>query len=349
MASPERNKNANLVLDDSATSLGIPLDTSLGIVVPCHNEYENIPALCEEFDRLCPVIRSRFGVESIKCIFVDDGSTDGTLHLLREKAEQGDSSGIEYRFVSFSRNYGKEAAIYSGLEMGIELECDYFAILDADMQDPPELLIPMFEKMAEGASDDPPVDVVAAYRTDRKGEPRTKSLFSKLFYKMFNKISQVKLMPGARDFRLMTRRVVEAVLSLPESMRFSKGIFQWVGFRTEWIPYNNLERRKGASSWSFSSLFRYGMQGVISFSTAPLELVSLTGVLTVLVAIVLLLVIVVRALLFGDPVAGWPSLICVIIFFAGLQILAIAIIGLYITRIYGEVKDRPLYVIREKK
>lgn len=224
----------------------------------------------------------------------------------------------------------------------MELCPGFVAVMDADLQDPPELLAQMFAKLEEG------FDVAAAYRTTRAGEPPVRSWFAERFYDVINRISDVEMKSGARDFRLMTARTVRAILSLPETSRFSKGIFSWVGFETAWIPYENIEREHGSSSWSFFSLARYALDGIIAFSTVPLELISIFGLLVCLVALVFLVFVLVRALLFGDPVAGWPSLMCVILLLGGSILFGLGIVGLYLSKVYSEVKRRPLYVVAEE-
>lgn len=321
----------------------------LAIVIPCHNEEENLPQLLGALEAEAPTLCADYlDGQPILCILVDDGSTDGTCRELRNLASQQPYGSLDIHYISFSRNFGKEAAIHAGLAEAYQAGCQYFVVMDADLQDPPSLLPTMFEKLQAGQSREVPVDVVATYRENRKGEPPLRSAFSHGFYKLFNRFSEVKLKEGARDYRLMIRRVVGSILSLPEALRFSKGLFAWVGFETEWIPYQNTQRKSGKSSWSFGSLAGYGLQGILSFSTRPLEVLSIAGLSIVGLSILMLIVIIVRAFCFGDPVAGWPSLVCIIIFFSGMQLLAVAIAGMYITRIYGEVKHRPLYIIREE-
>ena len=309
----------------------------LCIVVPCHNEEQSLPALFERMDLVAPTL-SGWVEGAVEFVLVDDGSTDGTLDALRRlHAER-----LSVHYVSFSRNFGKEAGLAAGLRKAMELRPGFVAVMDADLQDPPELLSQMLAKLEEG------FDVAAAYRTTRAGEPPVRSWFAERFYDVINRISDVEMKSGARDFRLMTARTVRAILSLPETSRFSKGIFSWVGFETAWIPYENIEREHGSSSWSFFSLARYALDGIIAFSTVPLELISIFGLLVCLVALVFLVFVLVRALLFGDPVAGWPSLMCVILLLGGAILFGLGIVGLYLSKVYSEVKRRPLYVVAEE-
>lgn len=309
----------------------------LCIVVPCHNEEQSLPALFERMDLVEPML-SGWVEGAVEFVLVDDGSTDGTLAALRGLHAKRPS----VHYVSFSRNFGKEAGLAAGLRKAMELDPGFVAVMDADLQDPPELLAQMFSKLEEG------FDVAAAYRTTRAGEPPVRSWFAERFYDVINRISDVEMKSGARDFRLMTARTVRAILSLPETSRFSKGIFSWVGFRTAWIAYENVEREHGSSSWSFFSLARYALDGIIAFSTVPLELISIFGLLVCLVALAFLVFVLVRALLFGDPVAGWPSLMCVILLLGGAILFGLGIVGLYLSKVYSEVKRRPLYVVAEE-
>lgn len=245
--------------------------------------------------------------------------------------------------VSFSRNFGKEAGLICGLERALNLDATHVVVMDADLQDPPSLMPKMFQIMDETGC-----EVVATYRRTRQGEPPVRSWFAHRFYNIMNRHSDVQLRDGARDFRLMTRRVVEAICSLPERERFSKGIFAWVGFKTEWLGYDNVEREWGSTSWSFWGLVRYALDGMVAFSTAPLEAVSVAGLIVFLLSVIFLIFIIVRAMLFGDPVAGWPSLVCLITLFAGMLLLSMGIVGLYVAKIYNESKGRPHYVIAEE-
>ena len=321
--------------------------------MPCHNEADNLPILVEELQKAARAIVALEGERAtLHCIFIDDGSTDATLDTLRHLKLPHSHAGaddainrLSVHYLSFSRNFGKEAALYAGLKKGVELDCDFLAVMDADLQDPPALLPEMLRILCNADSD---IDAVATFRSNRTGEPPLRSFFARQFYGFFNKVSPVKMRSGARDYRMMTRRVAQAIIDMPENLRFSKGLFSWVGFKTEWLPYENVPRKEGRSSWSFSGLARYAMEGMLSFSTAPLEMLSLGGLAITMLSIVLLIAIIVRACLFGDPVAGWPSLACLLTFFSGINLLAIAVVGLYVSRIYVEVKGRPLYIVAEE-
>ncbi|MBX9033642.1 glycosyltransferase family 2 protein [Gordonibacter massiliensis (ex Traore et al. 2017)] len=311
-------------------------EVSLSIVVPCRNEADNIPlflnALEEESE-------SKFKAHnvSLDVLLVDDGSTDSTLQVMQEQASSNRSVLVNY--ISLSRNFGKEAAMYAGLASA---KGDYVAVMDADMQDPPSLLFRMYETVSSGSCDN-----VATRRYSRKGEPPIRSFFSKLFYRVINAISQTEIVDGARDYRLMNRKMVDAILELSERNRFSKGIFSWVGFKTEWISYENIERTEGNSSWSFWSLILYAVDGIAAFSTVPLSMASVLGLLFCMIALLTIVFVVVRAALFGDPVAGWPSLICVVLLVGGIQLLCLGVIGQYLAKTYIEVKRRPLFVVAE--
>ena len=310
----------------------------LAIVVPCHNEAESLPHFR---DRLTTVERdlATYLDDPVEYVLVDDGSTDETLTLMR----QMHSADSHWHYISFSRNFGKEAGLLAGMHRALELGASHVAVMDADLQDPPELLPQMCERISQGDC-----DAVAAYRQTRDGEPPIRSWFAHRFYGFMGKVSDANMKDGARDFRIMTRRMVSEVCSMPEVGRFSKGLFMWVGFDTEWIGYENIEREHGTTSWSFFGLVRYAIDGIIAFSTWPLEVISLIGVFMSMLALLFLLFIFVRALIFGDPVAGWPSLVCVITFLGGIQILGIGTIGIYISKIYAEVKHRPLYIVAEE-
>lgn len=310
---------------------------SLCIVVPCHNEEQSLPVL---FERMAEVERmlGEWVEGPVRYVMVDDGSIDATLDILRDLHRHRP----EVHYLSFSRNFGKEAGLAAGLRKARDLDADFVAVMDADLQDPPALLPQMFARIAEGC------DVAAAYRVSRAGEPPVRSWFANRFYDIINRISDVEMKSGARDFRLMTKRVVNAILSLPENSRFSKGIFSWVGFETAWIPYENVEREHGSSNWSFFSLMRYALDGIVAFSTVPLELISISGLFVCMAAALFLIFVLVRALAFGDPVAGWPSLMCVILLLGGAILFGLGIVGLYLSKVYAEVKRRPLYVVEEE-
>lgn len=303
------------------------------IVVPCYNEEDALPLFYEETQK---VVETMTELE-FEYLFVDDGSKDGTINIMRELS--GKDSNVHY--VSFSRNFGKEAAIFAGLQNATG---DYVVIMDADLQDPPDLLPEMYKAVTEEG-----YDCAATRRVNRKGEPPIRSLFAKLFYKIMKRMAKVDMVDGARDFRFMKRTMVDAICSIGEYNRFSKGIFGWVGFNTKWLEFKNRERVAGKTKWSFWSLFKYSIEGMVAFSTAPLLWTSFIGLFFCVVAFIALIVLFVRAALFGDPVSGWPSLACMITFFAGLQLFCIGIIGVYLSKAYLEIKGRPVYIVREKK
>ena len=302
------------------------------IVVPCYNEEEAVPLFYEATNEALKDMPLE-----IEYLFVNDGSRDKTLDVLRELSEKD----ARVHYVSFSRNFGKEAAMYAGLK---ESTGDYVAIMDADLQDPPELIPGMYESIIEEG-----YDCVATRRVDRKGEPPIRSAFANMFYFIMHIIAKVDMVPGARDFRLMKRTMVDAIVDMGEYNRFSKGIFGWVGFDTKWIPYENRKRVAGKTKWSFFKLFQYSIEGIVAFSTAPLVWSSLIGMFFCLLAFAALIFLFVRALVFGDPVSGWPSLACMITFFAGIQLFCFGIIGMYMSKTYLEVKGRPIYIVKEKK
>ena len=305
----------------------------LSVIVPCYNEQETIEDFYLEFQKVVPYFEKK-EVET-EILFVNDGSRDGTVDVIKKLCRKD----VKVRMVSFSRNFGKEAAIYAGLEKS---KGDYVVIMDADLQDPPSLLPQMFEGIEEG------YESVATRRVSRKGEPIVRSLFAKLFYKLMRKISKADIVDGARDYRLMTRKFVNAVLSIAEYNRFTKGIFGWVGFETKWITYENIERKKGKTKWSFWKLFIYSIEGIVGFSTAPLAFASVLGMVFCFLAFIFLIFIFARALLFGDPVAGWPSTICIILLVSGVQMFCMGIMGQYLAKTYLEVKHRPIYVVNEE-
>lgn len=303
-------------------------------IIPCYNEQEALPYFLKEIRLVADRLSATKDVV-FEFLFVNDGSKDRTLDILREAA----LVDKRVRYISFSRNFGKEAAMYAGLKNATG---DYVAIMDADMQDPPALLPEMYEALQ---SDE--YDSVATRRVDRKGEPPVRSFFARCFYKIINRISDADVVDGARDFRLMKRQMVDAILSMSEYNRFSKGIFGWVGFRTKWLPYENVERVAGETKWSFWKLFKYSLQGIIAFSTAPLAIASVLGVILCFAAFLMTVVIVVKTLAFGDPVGGWPSLACIILFLGGVQLLCIGILGQYLAKTYLETKHRPIYIVAE--
>lgn len=303
--------------------------TKLSVIIPCFNEEEALPLY---YGAMCPVME-KIDAE-FELIFVDDGSQDSTLSVL-EKLCGRDS---RCRYFSFSRNFGKEAAIYAGLQ---HANGDYVAVMDVDLQDPPDLLPEMFRILQEE-----PFDCVATRRATRTGEPRLRSALSKGFYRAINKISKIELVNGARDYRLMRRKMVDAVLQMSEYNRFSKGIFSWVGFRTKWLSYENIERCAGTTKWSMRQLFRYSLEGITGFSVAPLSLSAVLGLVFCGISFLMILVIVLRTLIWGDPVAGWPSLVCIIFLMGGIQLLCAGITGQYLSKTYLEAKHRPIYILR---
>ena len=305
---------------------------TISIIVPCFNEEESLPLFYAEMEKIKSQINDYF-----EYIFVNDGSKDRTLAILRELSQKNNS----VRYLSFSRNFGKEAALYAGLQ---EASGDLVTVMDVDLQDPPELLIEMKAMLDSNLE----LDCVGTRRTTREGEPPIRSFFANLFYKLINKISQVEMVDGARDFRLMRRQMVEAILEVSEYNRFSKGIFAWVGFNTEYLEYKNVERVAGKTSWNFWSLFNYSLEGIVNFSDAPLNIAFLGGILSWILAFILMAVIIIRTLVFGDPTSGWPSLMTVILLIGGFQLLTIGILGKYIGKIFMETKKRPIYVIKEK-
>lgn len=307
----------------------------ISVIVPCYNEQESIPFFYKE---ICLVSEKMSNV-AFEFIFIDDGSKDETLKILRELSKIDD----RIRYISFSRNFGKESAILAGLK---ESNGDYVTLLDADLQDPPSLIIEMYNLINE---QDNNYDCIATRRTTRKGEPIIRSFFARLFYKLINKISNTNIVDGARDFRFMTRQMTDAILEMCEYNRFSKGIFSWVGFNTKWLEYENAKRVAGKTTWSFWKLFLYSLDGIIAFSTAPLVVSSILGAVFCFISIIIILVIIAKTLIFGDAVGGWPSLACIILFVGGIQLLCTGIIGQYLSKTYLEVKKRPIYIIKENE
>lgn len=302
----------------------------LSIIVPCFNEEEAIPLFFIEMEKVKESV-----IHDFEYIFINDGSSDKTLEKLRELAR----THPYVRYISFSRNFGKEAALYAGLQAATG---DLVTVMDVDLQDPPELLPRMIE-MIETTD----IDCVGTRRADRTGEPPIRSFFAKKFYQLINRISDTEMVDGARDYRLMTRQMVDAVLELTEHNRFSKGLFSWVGFKTEYISFENRERTVGETSWSFWKLFNYSIDGIVNFSDAPLNIASFVGAFSCVASGIAMLFIITRALFFGDPTAGWPSLVTIILFIGGVQLLCIGIIGKYIGKIFMETKKRPVYIVKE--
>lgn len=303
----------------------------ISIIVPCYYEEKSLPFFYEEIKK----VAERMKQVTFEFIFVNDGSKDDTLKIIKEYA----SIDERVKYISLSRNFGKEAALYAGLENATG---DYVAVMDADLQDPPELLEEMYEILTTQE-----YDCVATRRVDRKGEPPIRSFFAKCFYKLINKISHADIVDGARDFRLMKRKMVDAILQMQEYHRFSKGIFGWVGFNTKWLDYQNVERVAGETKWSFWKLFKYSIEGIVAFSTVPLLISSFIGMILCIVSFIMICVIILKTLLLGDPVAGWPSLICVIFFVGGIQLFCIGILGQYLAKTYMETKQRPIYIASE--
>lgn len=303
----------------------------LSLVIPCYNEEQALPYLYDELIRVTKIMSE----QSFEFIFVNDGSRDKTLEIVKGFRQQDD----RVRYVSFSRNFGKEAAILAGLKASTG---DYVAMIDADLQDPPALLEEMYSAIKNEG-----YDCVATRRDDRKGEPPVRSFFARNFYKLINKISDTKLVDGARDFRLMSRQMVDAIISMPEYNRFSKGIFQWVGFNTKWISYENIERVAGQTKWSFWGLFFYSLEGIIAFSTRPLAIASFFGMLFCLISFIMICFIIAKTLMWDDPVAGYPSTICIIFFIGGIQLFCLGILGQYLSKTYLEAKQRPVFIVKE--
>lgn len=303
----------------------------VSLVIPCYNEEEVLPYFYKEFVSVASELRD----VDTEVIFVNDGSKDRTLEIIKGFAEKDE----RIKYISFSRNFGKEAAIYAGFE---HAKGDYVAMMDADLQDPPALLPEMLKAVREEG-----YDSAATRRVTRKGEPPVRSFFARRFYRLMNRISTTEIMDGARDYRLMNRKFVNAIMSMKEYNRFSKGIFGWVGFRTKWIEFENVERRAGETKWSFWKLLVYSLEGIIGFSTAPLALASIFGFIVCAIALIFLIFILVRTLCFGDPVAGWPSMTCIILLLGGIQLFCMGILGMYLSKTYLETKGRPIYICGE--
>ena len=305
----------------------------LSVIVPCYNEEENVPYFYEELMKQEAFFHGK-EVE-LEIIYVNDGSKDHTVEEVKKLHERDE----RVHLVSFSRNFGKEAAIYAGLR---KAKGDYAVLMDADLQDPPSLLPEMFGYVEEG------YDSVATRRVNRKGEPVIRSFFARRFYGLMRRISKTEIVDGARDYRLMTRQYVDAVLSLCEYNRFVKGIYGWVGFETKWIEYANIERAKGETKWSFWKLLKYSFDGIVAFSTAPLALASVFGIFFCVLAFLLIIFIIIRTAVFGDPVSGWPSLVCIISMIGGVQLFCLGVLGQYLSKTYMEVKKRPIYIVKEE-
>ena len=305
----------------------------LSVIVPCYNEEDNVKYFYEELMKNQPFFDEK--ELNIEIIYVDDGSKDRTVEEVKKLRERAENVHL----ISFSRNFGKEAGIYAGFQ---KAKGDYVVMMDADLQDPPSLLPEMFSYIEQG------YDSVATRRVSRKGEPPIRSFFARMFYKIMNKISQADIVDGARDYRLMTRQVVDAILSMGEYNRFSKGIFGWVGYKTKWLEYENVERVHGETKWNFWKLFLYSLEGITAFSTVPLAIASLIGLLFCMVAFVAIIIIIAKTIIWGDPVGGWPSLVCIICLVSGVQLLCLGIVGQYLSKTYMEVKNRPIYLVKEE-
>ena len=304
----------------------------ISIIVPCYNEEQAIPYFYEEITKVAKEMKNDF-----EFIFVNDGSKDKTIEIVKEYAKKDK----RVKFIHFSRNFGKEAAMYAGLELSTG---DYVAIMDADLQDPPALLPQMVSILEDENSD---YDSVGTRRVTRKGEPPIRSFFARKFYKIINKMSKIEMVDGARDYRLMKKQVVNSILELKEYNRYSKGLFEFVGYNTKWLEFENVERVAGETKWSFWKLFLYAIEGIVAFSTAPLAIASIVGFIFCLVSFIMILVIIIKTLAFGDPTTGWPSLVCIIFFVSGIQLFCLGIIGEYLSKTYLETKKRPIYIIKE--
>ncbi len=305
----------------------------LSVIVPCYNEEDNVPYFYEEFIANTSFLQKKD--VNFEILYVDDGSKDKTASEVRKLHEKDE----RVHLLSFSRNFGKEAAMFAGLEKS---NGDYVVIMDADLQDPPYLLAEMFEHLGQG------YDSVATRRVSRKGEPPIRSFFARRFYGLMKRISKTEMMDGARDYRLMTRQMVDAILEMKEYNRFTKGIFGWVGFHTKWIEFENVERVKGETKWNFWGLLKYSIEGITAFSTAPLSFAAVMGVVFCMLAFILILFIIIRTVIFGDPVNGWPSLVCIISLVSGVQLFCLGIVGQYLAKTYMEVKRRPVYLLKEE-
>ena len=304
----------------------------ISVVVSCYNEEESLPLFYKEMER---VRKEDFQDVEFEYIFVNDGSKDNTLKEIKNLRE----NDSKVRYISFSRNFGKEAAMFAGLEAA---EGDYVTLMDADLQDPPSLLRQMYDYIKNDG-----YDCIGTRRVTRKGEPPIRSFFARIFYKLINKMSKIEMVDGARDYRLMTRQMVDAILQLKEYNRYSKGLFSFVGFNTKWIEYENVERVAGETKWSFWKLFKYAIEGITAFSTTPLIISSVIGLLFCLISFLLIIFIIIRTLIYGDPTSGWPSMVCIIFFVSGVQLFSLGIIGQYLSKTYLEVKHRPIYIVKE--
>lgn len=304
----------------------------ISIIVPCYNEEAAIPYFYKEITKISKSMNNNF-----EFIFINDGSRDNTIEIIKKYAKKDN----KVKYINFSRNFGKEAAMYAGLKLS---SGDYIAIMDADLQDPPSLLPEMLSIIEDKKNN---YDCVGTRRVTRKGEPPIRSFFARMFYKIINKMSKIEMVDGARDYRLMTRQMVNSILELKEYNRYSKGLFSFVGYNTKWLEYENIERVAGETKWSFWKLFLYAIEGITAFSTAPLAFASLMGLLFCFISFIMIIVIIIRTLIYGDPTSGWPSLVCIIFFVSGIQLFCLGIIGEYLSKTYLESKRRPIYIIKE--
>lgn len=302
----------------------------ISIIIPCYNEEDSIPLIYNELKKVSNNMKYDF-----EFIFVNDGSIDNSLSVLKKLS----AKDKQVKYIHFSRNFGKEAAMYAGLSKS---KGDYVTIMDADLQDPPSLLPEMLRLIKEEG-----YDSVGTRRVSRKGEPKIRSFFARKFYKIINKLSKIEMVDGARDYRLMTRQMVNSILELKEYNRYSKGLFSFVGFNTYWLEYENVERVAGETKWSFWGLVKYAIEGIVAFSTLPLSIASLMGFIFCFVSFILIIIIIIKTLIFGDPTSGWPSLVCIIFFVSGIQLFCLGIIDKYLSKTYLETKNRPIYIIKE--
>lgn len=304
----------------------------ISVIVSCYNEEEVLPLFYKEINKISKKMKE----VDFEFVFVNDGSRDKTLEIIKRFRDKDK----RVRYVSFSRNFGKEAAMFAGLEASCG---DYVTLMDADLQDPPAILPEMYDFIIKEG-----YDCVATRRVTRKGEPPIRSFFARMFYKIINKLSKIEMVDGARDYRLMTRQMVDSILSLREYNRYSKGLFSFVGYKTKWLEYENIERAKGETKWSFWKLFIYAIDGICAFSTAPLVISAIIGILFCVISFILIGVVIAKTLIFGDPVSGWPSLACIIFMVSGIQLFCMGIMGEYLAKTYLETKNRPIYIIGEK-
>ena len=303
----------------------------ISVVVSCYNEEEAIPLFYKEINKIINKMKN----VNFEIIFVDDGSKDKTLDVCKDLHKKDK----KVKYISFSRNFGKEAAMLAGLEYA---SGDYVTLMDADLQDPPALLPEMYKILEESN-----YDCVGTRRVTRKGEPPIRSFFARCFYKLINKMSKVEMVDGARDYRFMTRQMVDSIINMKEYNRYSKGLFSFVGYKTKWLEYENIERVAGETKWSFWKLFKYALEGIVAFTTAPLAIASIIGIILFLLSLIAIIFIIIKTLIFGDPVGGWPSLACILLCVSGIQLLCMGIIGQYLAKTYLETKRRPIYIIKE--